>query len=101
MKITNMDKDKLAAKSGVSKRMIGYIFSKERKPTVELAEALASAFDLSGWQIIMPGLQADLMKSGKIDKLIHFYTASSDAGRDYIDRVAEHEAKYKIQNNDK
>lgn len=98
MKAGGMKLPGLAIKSGVSLRMINYILSKERKPTVEIAEALARAFNLKGWQLIIPDLPVDLARSGKLNTLVKNYTHSSEAGREYIDRVAEQEAKYKTGN---
>jgi transcriptional regulator with XRE-family HTH domain len=94
MKATKMTKQVLHQKSRVSERMIGYILAHERKPTVEIAEALASAFGLTGWQLIMPDLPIEIAKSGKLDELIHNYSLSSESGREYINRVAEQESKY-------
>ena len=94
MRHTELTKEKLATKSGVSERMIGYILAKEKVPTIEVADALASAFDLPGWMLLMPDLPVRIAKTGKLQSLIVKYARSSDEGREYIDRVAEHEAKY-------
>jgi transcriptional regulator with XRE-family HTH domain len=91
---TGMSKKELATKSGVSLRMIHFILNRDRKPSIEIADDLAKAFRLNGWQLIMPNLQADLMKNGHLQELISNYTNSSQQGRDYINRVAEQEAKY-------
>lgn len=91
---TGMKKAELANKSGVSERMIGYILAKEKAPTVEVADALAKAFDLPGWMLLLPDLSVRIAKTGKLQTLVTKYTQSSDAGREYIDRVAEQEAKY-------
>lgn len=96
MKATGMTAKELAAKSGVSERMIGYIFAGERTPTVEVADSLAGPFGLTGWQLLIPGLHVDIAKTGKLGQLVHNYSSASDEGRQYIDRVAEQEAKYKI-----
>lgn len=98
MRASKIKTPQLATQSGVSLRMIKYILSGERKPTVELADALAKPFGITGWQIIMPGLPIELAKSGRLDKLIHNYSESQEKGRTYIDSVAEHEATYKTGN---
>lgn len=98
MRANKIKTPQLATQSGVSIRMIKYILAGERKPTVELANALAKPFGITGWQIIMPGLPIELAKSGRLDKLIHNYSESQEKGRTYIDRVAEHEATYKVGN---
>lgn len=101
MKASGMKKPELSQKSGVSERMIGYVLSGERKPTVELAEALAGAFHLKGWHLIINNLPVTLADSGKLDKLVQNYALSSENGRNFIDRVAEQEAKYQKVVNDK
>lgn len=94
MRATGMKKADVAKKSGVSERMIGYILAKERSPTVDVAEALGKAFGLTGWQMIMPGLPVRLAKNGHLDKLVKNYSSLSEEGREYVDRVAEKEARY-------
>ncbi len=95
MRETGLNKPKLAKKSGVSERMIAYILSKERMPTIEVLEGLAKAFGLKGsWQLTIPGIRIDPADSGKIDALIKHYAESSEEGRAHIDHVAEREAKY-------
>lgn len=96
MRATSIKKKQLAQKSGVSERMIGYILAKEKTPTVDVTDAIAKAFGLEGWQLMIPGVKADLAKSGKLSKLMHNYAIASDNGREYIDRVAEQEAKYVV-----
>jgi transcriptional regulator with XRE-family HTH domain len=86
--------DWLAAKSGISKRMIQYLLKAERIATIDTVDALAKPFGLTSWQLIMPNLEADLIKDGTLQKLIDDYTHSSAEGRQYINRVAEQEAKY-------
>lgn len=101
LEAVGMKKAELARQSGVSLRQINYILSRERTPSVEVADDLARPFKLLGWHLLMPGLQADLAKSGKLKKLMDNYAHSSNEGRSYIDRVAEREARYAPKHNDK
>lgn len=88
--------DWLAKKSGVSKRMIQYLLKCEKTATIDLIDALAQPFGLTGWQLIMPNLSEDLLKDGTLERLVENFSRSSTEGRDYISRVAEQEAKYSI-----
>lgn len=94
MRHTETSKAQLAQRSGISERMIAYILAKERTPTVETADSLARAFGLTGWQLMIPNLSLELAKEGKLEQLVKNYSTSSRKGREYIDRVAEQEAKY-------
>lgn len=76
--------------------MIAYILKGERIATIEVADMLAHPFGLTGWQLLVPTLPADMSKNGHLAKLVADYSASSAEGREYISRVAEHEAQYKI-----
>lgn len=94
IEVTKISYGDLAKKSQVSERHIKYILRGERTPSIEIADQLASAFGLTGWQLIMPSLPYDLARNGRLEKLIEHVTHSSNESRDYILRVAEKEAKY-------
>lgn len=94
----SMSTAQLAKLSGVSKRMIDYILSGERKASVEIAEKLAGAFGLTGWQIIMPSLPYDLIKSGKFEEIVKNFTACDAASQDYLLHISRRDAKYPVQN---
>ena len=83
----------LSKRSGVSQRQISNILRRETGCSIEHAEALAQAFGLEGWHLIMPTLRRDL-KTGAVAKLISNYAEATDAGRAAIDRVAELESHY-------
>lgn len=84
----------LSRRSGVSERMIRYILDQDRTASIDIVESLAAVFKLDGWHLVMPGLKLDLARTGKLQKLIGDYSVSSSEGREYIERVAEHEARY-------
>lgn len=94
---TKTSKQVLSKKSGVSERMIAYILSKERTPTVDKTDALAGVFGLKGWQLQIPGIKAAIAKDGKLENLVANYNEMSDSGRQYLDLVADKEAKYRNQ----
>lgn len=93
MRATKTTKDDLAKRSGISERMIAYILAKERVATIDVTEALGKPFGLTGWQMMIPNLPVELARSGRLTTLVENYIAS-DTGREYIDHVAEQEAKY-------
>lgn len=84
----------LSKSSGVSVRMILYILKEEKTATIDTANDLAAVFRLDGWSLLMPDLRADLMKNGRLTKLVKNYLTASQQGREYIDHVAEKEADY-------
>ena len=87
----------LSRRSGVSQRQISNILRQESGCSVEHAEALARAFGLSGWHLIMPTLRQDL-QVGALALLIDRYAQASSEGRTAIDRVAELESRYSKNN---
>ncbi len=91
---TGMPKTELAKKSGIGVRTIYCILSRERGASIQMADDLAQAFRLSGWDIIRPDLDYDLAKTGHIDSLIKNYSLASPRGRETIDAVAESAPKY-------
>jgi transcriptional regulator with XRE-family HTH domain len=93
---TGMSSADIAKKSGVSKRMIDYILSGERKPSVEVAGQIAEGFGLTGWQLIMPSLPYDIAKDGTLDKLINNFSHCDNKSQDYISHIAEKDAVYKL-----
>lgn len=95
MRAFRMTKPQLAKKSGVSERMISYILSKKKTPTVETAEQIAKPFGLTSWQLIIPNITASLAKAGALERLVKNYLASSGEGQELITHVAEREVQYK------
>jgi len=83
----------LSRRSGVSQRQISNILRQQSGCSVEHADALARAFGLSGWHLIMPTLRKDV-QAGAVALLIDRYAQASVEGRSAIDRVAELESRY-------
>ncbi len=93
MTIRAWNQMELSKKSGVSQRMISSILSEESGCSVETADALAHAFGLHGWHLIMPNLTEDLLKSKAVQDLIDSYLNASPEGRALIDAMAARESK--------
>ena len=87
----------LSRRSGVSQRQISNILRQDTGCSVEHADALARAFGLQGWHLIMPTLRKDLA-AGAVALLIDRYASASAEGRTAIDRVAELESRYSKNN---
>jgi transcriptional regulator with XRE-family HTH domain len=98
MKSNGLKIPALAKKSGVSPRMIKYILAKQRTPTIDVIQAIAGAFGLKSWQLMIPNVKIDGATSRHLESLVKNYTQSSQQGQEYLDRVAEQEAKYKEPN---
>jgi transcriptional regulator with XRE-family HTH domain len=94
---TNMSVAELSRRSGVTGRMIHYILNRDRQASVEVAGKLASAFGLTGWQMIMPSLPYDLAKTGQLDKLIDAYAHCDTVTQNYLNSVMQREATYDKQ----
>lgn len=75
----------LAEKSGVSQTMISSVTGAKSGCSVETAEAIAHAFGLTGWHLLMPGLTEDLLKSKAVQKLLESYVDATPEGRAFID----------------
>ena len=87
----------LSRRSGISQRQISNILRKDTGCSVEHADALARAFGLQGWHLIMPTLHKEL-QAGAVALLIDRYAQASAEGRSAIDRVAELESRYSKNN---
>ena len=80
-------------RSGVSERMIDYLLAGERSPTEDIADAVGSAFGVTGWHMLNPNLTSDLAQSGKLDALIQHYSSADEEGKRLIELLAARESK--------
>lgn len=85
----------LAKRSGVNQKTISNILNGRNTPTLDILDQIAAAFGLNVWHLILPDLPADLVNGGTIERLFENFIASGEKGREYINHVAEREAKYK------
>lgn len=85
----------LAGKSGVSQTMISSVLNERSGCSIETADALAHAFGLTGWHLLMPGLTEDLLKSKAVQKLLETYVNATPEGQALIDAMAVRESKIK------
>lgn len=87
LQITGMHKNDVAKKSGVSSRYIDYLLNFDKYPSIEVAENIGQAFGLDGWHMILPNLDYELGKNGKLAELLKDFTESSKITQAYISEV--------------
>lgn len=95
MQIRQWTQTDLSGKSGVSQTMISSILAQKSSCSVETADALAHAFGLTGWHMLMPGLSEDLLKSKAVQKLLETYINATPEGQALIDAMALRESHIK------
>jgi transcriptional regulator with XRE-family HTH domain len=94
MSIAGDSQHALAKKLGWKQSTISNILSGRHNISIEKADAIAQAYGLEGWHLLLRGLPRDLHESETISALFTNYLKSSSTGRTNINRVAEMEARY-------
>lgn len=89
MRAKGLNQTELATLSGVSQTHIGGILRGESSCTVEMVDALAKPFGLSGWQMIMPRLPDDLVHSLALQHLMDAYIDAEPQARTFIDAAKD------------
>lgn len=90
----------VAARCGITSKAIRLILAGERCPSIETADEIASAYGLTGWQLIMPNLLSDVNDLKHIQSLIVYWQQSDDEGKRFIEITAKHEAMRHVANGD-
>lgn len=85
--ITRIHKKDVAKKAGVSARYIDYLLAYRKYPSIEVAENIGRAFGLNGWHMILPNLDYELGRNGKLEELLKEYTGSSKVTQEYVSEV--------------
>lgn len=90
----------LAARAKISQRVVGDLLTYGKghfkNPTMRTVGAIADAFDVPAWMLLLPGLPLELMKSRRVGKLIENYIDAPEEGRANINRIAESEVRYAV-----
>lgn len=81
----------LARKSGVSQKAINNILHRRTAASIETTEALAAAFGLKGWHLLIPRLTVELLTSSSLSNLVDDWISATPEGRDIIQRIASRE----------
>lgn len=87
MKLRGWNPRELSEASGVSPRMVAYILTGDRIPSIEIADELARAFGLDGWLLIHPSLPRDIKQSARLRAIIEKWSDMSDADRDLVEQI--------------
>lgn len=87
----------LCAKSGVSQRHISNLINAKGGPGAEVLDAVASAFGLPGWLLMIPGLSVEILDSHSIPLLVESFISAGPEGRELIARLAEREATHNLE----
>jgi transcriptional regulator with XRE-family HTH domain len=93
---TKLSGAEVARLAGISSKSVNNMLHGRHGPNLDHVEAVAGVFQLTGWQLILPGLRSDIARNGHLDALMQHYTDASTEGRANIDRVAELEARYNV-----
>ena len=89
----------LAKKADISQRSVSNLLHPEtHSPKLETVEAVAEAFGLNLWHMIMPSLIEDLAAGTSFSRIYDDYMRSSEEGKKHIERVAQREAEYRVSN---
>lgn len=90
----------LASRAGISQRAVGYLINykdgQDRHPTTQTVAAIANAFDLETWQLMMPNFPVEMLNSKRMSKLFENYLDAPESGRVSVERVAESEVRYAV-----
>lgn len=87
----------LAKRAGVSKSALGYLVSykdeNDRHPTMETVEAVAGAFDLQAWQLMVPDQPIELLVNQQLQHHLADYVVVGAEGRAAVDRITQVEVR--------
>ena len=89
----------LAKKAGISQRTISNICdpNSPHSPKLDSVDAVARAYRLEVWHLLIPDAPLDLLINKRIEKVVDNYVKASETGRDMIHRVSDREAEVAYQ----
>ncbi len=95
MDLRGMSQRELATTSGVSQGQLSAILNDKSACSIETAEALARAFDLHGWHLLLHNLPKELVDSPKVGQMVEGYLKLNGEGREFIDAAIRRETSRK------
>lgn len=91
----NWNQTELGKRAGVGQTTVSSIENPDGKsPTLEILAALAKAFDVPEWTLLVDGSCLDAQQLRTLDHLIHTYADLPESGKSQVQRVAEAEERY-------
>ncbi|HET6631553.1 MAG TPA: helix-turn-helix transcriptional regulator [Rhodanobacteraceae bacterium] len=95
-----MSQRALAKAAGVSQSSVGYLLRyrdiNDRHPTTSTIEAIAGAFGVQTWQLLIPEMPLELLTSPRMAALLLNYKDAAPEGRANLERIAESEKRYAL-----
>lgn len=87
----------LGLKARVSQRHISNMLNRKTSASFETLNAVAAAFGIPGWLLMIANLQVDLLDSQRIPLLVDRFRLSGPDGKDLIERLADREAVHNLE----
>jgi len=84
----------LSRRSGVSQKAVNNAVQQRASTQLDTADAMAKALGINCWQLLAPSNAGTSYAEPEVLRLIANFTRASDAGRNWIEQVAEREAHY-------
>lgn len=97
-KASGMSQQKFARAVGLSQKSVSNVLNAgetNRHIRLDTVDAIAKGLGVETWQLFVPDLPLDLIKSPKMVELMGRYASADPDGRDFIYQVAERESAYK------
>lgn len=82
----------VAIKAKISQRYVSSALNQQQSLSAEIVDALASAFGLPGWILLIPDLPVEVLDTQRIPLLVSHYIHAGQTGQKAIDGYAEREA---------
>jgi transcriptional regulator with XRE-family HTH domain len=92
--------EKLSTLSGVAQKTISNMRNPgdERAPNLDKVSAIAAAYKIQTWHLLLPNATLEILLNKSIEKLIDNYIAIDNDSRDTVQRVTENAARYASEN---